>query len=261
MRLRIEHTTAFDYDSPISEAYTEMRLRPLETDGQFCTFFHLRTEPEDEVFSYTDRFGNTIHHFDVLHSHNRLVVTSLSEVSTPSRFEPTSNELSLLLRYDYLQPTNYAPFTKELAALGRGDPSNPRYPQQLLEAVHKSLVYTKGATTVETTAPQALALGKGVCQDYTHILLSAVRANGIPARYVSGYVFSEGHTAATHAWADIYLPDQGWISLDPTHNREQNDHYVRLAVGRDYSDVPPTRGVYTGNAKEHMRVHVSMTVL
>ncbi len=261
MRFRIEHTTAFHYDTYISEAYTEMRLRPLDTGGQRCLSFSLVTEPRDEVLSYADRFGNQIHHFDVLQPHNRLVVSAVSDVVTPAGFVPDRADLTQVDEYDYLQPTSLAPFTRELAALGQPGQLGIEHAMRLMADVHQALIYTKGSTTVSTTAAQALMLGKGVCQDYTHIMLAACRANGLPARYVSGYVYIEGRTAATHAWVDVYLAGYGWLSLDPTHNRPQNDHYVRVAVGRDYADVPPTRGVFTGQAKEHMDVLVTMHVV
>jgi len=112
---------------------------------------------------------------------------------------------------------------------------------------------------VKTTADKALSLGRGVCQDFSHIMLAACRTQMLPARYVSGYLFNNGHTAASHAWVDVLTPERGWISLDPTHNREQTGQYVRVAVGRDYADVPPTRGIFKGNAREKMDVKVSVT--
>jgi transglutaminase-like putative cysteine protease len=112
---------------------------------------------------------------------------------------------------------------------------------------------------VKTTAHQALSLGRGVCQDFSHIMLAACRTQMLPARYVSGYLYNNGHTAASHAWVDVLIPGHGWISLDPTHNREQTAQYVRVAVGRDYVDIPPTRGIFKGNAKEKMDVKVSVT--
>jgi transglutaminase-like putative cysteine protease len=117
---------------------------------------------------------------------------------------------------------------------------------------------------VRTTADEVLALGRGVCQDFAHVLIAACRSGGIPARYVSGYLYdaeAEAEHAASHAWVDVFNPELGWLSLDPTHDREQNDHYVRVAVGRDYADVPPTRGVYRGTASESLEVSVRVWAL
>jgi transglutaminase-like putative cysteine protease len=264
MHLKIEHTTTFTYDHPISEAYTEMRLKPLDADGQRCLAFALTTQPRDEVLQYTDRFANDVRHFDVLQPHTQLQVIATSEVYTAEAFPTSPEPLSLLDECDYLMATHYAPFTPELSALGIA-PQNAENPfaavWDIMQAVHNALTYTKGATDVTTTAAQALALGQGVCQDYTHIMLAACRSRGLPARYVSGYLYTTGHAAASHAWVDVYLPQTGWVSLDPTHNRAQTGQYVRVAVGRDYADVPPTRGVFKGKAKETMEVAVFVTAL
>lgn len=249
------------YDQLISEAYTEMRLKPLDADGQRCLAFNLVTEPQDAVLRYTDHFGNDVHHFDVIQSHQKLVVAATSEVLTPESFLTGSFGLSPLDEFNYLSPTGYAPHTSELtgfsAALTSSDPMQTAF--AIMRALHGTLVYEKGATDVKTTADKALALGRGVCQDFSHIMLAACRTQMLPARYVSGYLFNNGHTAASHAWVDVLIPERGWISLDPTHNREQTGQYVRVAVGRDYTDVPPTRGIFKGNAKEKMDVKVSVT--
>jgi transglutaminase-like putative cysteine protease len=109
-----------------------------------------------------------------------------------------------------------------------------------------------------------LALGRGVCQDFAHVMLAACRCVGIAARYVSGYLYDptlEGDNAASHAWVDIWDEERGWIALDPTHDRDQNESYVRVAVGRDYADVPPTRGVYKGAANETLSVRVGLQTI
>jgi transglutaminase-like putative cysteine protease len=263
MRLRIEHVTTFTYDQLVSEAYTEMRLKPLDADGQRCLSFRLVTEPQDTVLRYTDHFGNDVHHFDVIQPHQKMVVAATSEVFTPELFWTDSPLLSPLEEFNYLSPTAYAPHTPELirfaAALRSEDPLETA--MAIMRALHETLVYEKGATDVKTTADQALSLGRGVCQDFSHIMLAACRTQMLPARYVSGYLYNNGHTAASHAWVDVLIPRRGWISLDPTHNREQTSQYVRVAVGRDYADVPPTRGIFKGNAIEKMDVNVSVTAL
>jgi transglutaminase-like putative cysteine protease len=261
MRLKIEHITTFTYDQLISEAYTEMRLKPLDADGQRCLSFSLVTEPQEAVLKYTDHFGNDVHHFNVIQPHQKMVVAATSEVLTPDMFSTDSSSLSPLDEFNYLSPTVYAPHTAELIgfsyALRSDQPLETAF--AIMRALHATLIYEKGATDVKTTADQALSLGRGVCQDFSHIMLSACRTQGLPARYVSGYLYNSGHTAASHAWVDVLIPERGWISLDPTHNREQTGQYVRVAVGRDYADVPPTRGIFKGNAKEKMDVRVSVT--
>jgi transglutaminase-like putative cysteine protease len=133
-----------------------------------------------------------------------------------------------------------------------------------MHTVADALAYERGATSVQTPASEVVALGRGVCQDFAHVLIAACRAEGILARYVSGYLYddalAEGH-GASHAWVDVHDDRRGWVSLDPTHRREQDDSYVRVAVGRDYADVPPTRGVFKGSTEELLSVRVSVEAI
>jgi transglutaminase-like putative cysteine protease len=261
MRLHIEHITTFTYDHLISEAYTEMRLKPLNVDGQRCLTFGLTTEPQDAVMQYTDHFGNDVRHFDVIQSHQKLMVAAISDVLTADQYAADSSALSPLDEFNYLSATAYAPHAADLIEFSNvnkvaGDTLGTAL--AIMHAIQDTLIYEKGATNVKTTADQALALKRGVCQDFSHIMLAACRIQGIPTRYVSGYLYNNGHTAASHAWVDVLAPERGWVSLDPTHNREQTGQYVRVAVGRDYADVPPTRGIFKGNALESMDVKVTV---
>jgi len=263
MRLRIIHTTTFTYDEPVSEAYMEMRLTPLNAGGQRCESFRLSTDPSGDVREYSDRFGNRVRHFDSLAPHERLVVSARSEVSTPEGFVDPERDLSILDAYDCLQPTVYAPATEAILAFARScvEPGDAvATAERVMHAVHGVLAYAPGTTSVKTTAAEALNSGRGVCQDFTHLMIASCRALELPARYVSGYVFApqRGTASASHAWTDVFVSGRGWVSLDPTHDCSQTDHHVRLAVGRDYSDVPPTRGVYKGQGKETMAVDVSV---
>lgn len=277
MRLRIEHKTVFHYAEPITEAYTEMRLHPVEGAGQRCLRFSLVTQPDGEVMMYVDRYGNIVHHFDTLQSHDKVVVTTSSEVHTPQVFVSEEMELSPLDLFDYLAPTKYTPeddLIMEMAESDfvRDDPEATAL--GLMDTLYHSLKYEPGATDVKTTAPEALSLGRGVCQDFAHLMLAACRSLGIPARYVSGYLYSPQTlrereqsglvippNAASHAWIDVFVDGRGWLSLDPTHNSWQTEDYVRVATGRDYADVPPTRGVYKGSAEEELTVNVTVQAI
>ena len=267
MFLRVEHTTEFSYDGPIAEAYTELRLRPLEGGGQHCSSFRLATEPFGlRVREYRDHFGNDVHHFDVLESHERLAVTAVSTVMTPSAFL-SSEPLTPLELHDYLSATGYAPFAggvRAFAAAHASDGSGAERARAIMHAVRGELVYDPEATDVQTRADEVLELGRGVCQDFAHVMLATCRTAGIPARYVSGYLYDpklHGDNAASHAWVDVWDDAAGWTSLDPTHDREQSEAYVRVAVGRDYADVPPTRGVFKGAARETLSVRVGLQAL
>ena len=262
MWLTVEHVTRFSYDAPISEAYTELRLKPSHRDGQRCSSFSLALEPRGvSVAEYVDRFGNTVHHFDVLEQHDRIAVTARSEVWTAPRLvdgiSPTP-----LDRFDFLAPSRYVPLDDlvlELAAApASGKPDATA--TSLMDAVRSAMTYERGTTNVHTTAAEALAEGRGVCQDFSHVMIGACRARGIPARYVSGYLYDPEHgdLGESHAWVDVHLGAEGWLSLDPTHDVEQTEHYVRVGVGRDYADVSPSRGVYKGTADETLEVAVAI---
>jgi transglutaminase-like putative cysteine protease len=268
MWLRVEHTTTFAYDAPIAEAYTELRLRPRSDGGQHCSSFRLGTDPPGvRLRTYRDHYGNDVSHFDVLESHDRIVITAVSEVMTPPAYVDLPRTPTPLEWHDFLKPTAYAPFAPSLRSFAAEHAANggaARRAASLMAAIRSALTYETGATDVQTRADEVLTLGRGVCQDFAHVMLSACRSLEIPCRYVSGYLHDptlERDDAASHAWVDVYDEERGWVSLDPTHDREQSETYVRVAVGRDYADVPPTRGVYKGAANETLTVRVALQAL
>lgn len=263
MWLSVEHVTRFAYDAPITEAYTELRLKPAHRNGQRCSSFSLVPEPRGAtVAEYVDRFGNTVLHFDVLEQHELTTVTARSEVWTAARFVDAA-PLSPLDRFDLLAASRYVPLDgrlAELAASASGSDDPAQTAGELMHLVKSTMTYERGTTNVHTTAAEALTEGAGVCQDFSHVMIGACRVRGIPARYVSGYLYdpTQGDLGESHAWVDVHVGDAGWLSLDPTHDIEQDEHYVRLGVGRDYADVPPSRGVYKGNADETLEVAVTI---
>lgn len=272
MHVHVRHTTRFTYDAPITEAYTEVRLRPLDRSGQRCLSFHLVLDPRETASAMVDSFGNVVHHFDVLAPHDHLAVVAESEVLTAESAVERLDALDPLDAWAFTQPTPYAPFAADLVALGRANHREDGDVRGVAEAlthdVFERIRYEKGATTVRTTAAESLALGAGVCQDFVHVYLAAIRSLGIAARYVSGYLYSPGDAwggggddqpVASHAWVDVFVPGEGWLSLDPTHDAPQDARYIRLGVGRDYADVPPTLGVFKGSAKETLDVDVRLT--
>jgi transglutaminase-like putative cysteine protease len=264
MWLTVEHVTRYAYDAPINEAYTEVRLKPLHRDGQRCSSFTLATEPRGAtVDEYRDRYGNTVHHFDLLEVHESLSVTVRSEVWTTSEYVAEEPVLSPLDRWDYLAGTRYVGLDQQVVELAAATPA-PSDPVEgaweLMRAVRAAMTYERGTTHVHTTAAEALADGRGVCQDFAHVMIGACRSRGVPARYVSGYLHdtrANGGEGESHAWVDVHVGDT-WISLDPTHDTAQTERYVRVGVGRDYADVPPSRGVYRGTATETLEVAVTI---
>ena len=200
MWLTVEHITRYGYDGAINEAYTELRVKPLHRDGQRCSSFVLATEPRGAtVDEYLDRHGNTVHHFDLLEVHESLSVTVRSEVWTNAAYEAEEPTLSPLDRWDYLAPTRYVDLDDqvlEVAASPRPPGDAVEAAWELMGAVRGAMTYERGTTNVHTTAAEALSDGRGVCQDFAHVMIAACRARGIPARYVSGYLYDTARTAA-----------------------------------------------------------------
>jgi transglutaminase-like putative cysteine protease len=261
MWLHVEHTTEFAYDAPVTEAFTELRMKPMNAGGQRCSSFRLALHPiGSRLHEYGDHFGNEVLHFNLLEPHEQLRVTASSDVFTPSAFDDGARELSLVDQHDYLMETAYTAQTGAIRVFA----SSARGYEALMAAIQDRLIYERGATDVTSTADEVLQLGRGVCQDFAHLFIAASRSQGVPARYVSGYLYDadlDGQSTASHAWVDVWSDERGWVSLDPTHGREQTDSYVRVAVGRDYADVPPTRGVYSGGASETLDVAVTLTAV
>jgi transglutaminase-like putative cysteine protease len=280
VELSVRHVTRFDYEGPVRDSVNELRLCPRTDEFQTTLDFRLTTEPRSEVRSFIDWLGNTVHTFDISEPHTRLVITATSRVITreihiredlrlPDIYHPLLLEDAGDL-IDFLQPTaraNFAPNILELALeardAGRTDLLGPIV-LRLCGMLHDRLSYVPGATDVGTVASDALAEASGVCQDYTHIMLAALRSLGIAARYTSGYFDPVGTPdevgeQASHAWVEVWFPSHGWVGVDPTNDRLVDEHYIRLAYGRDYGDVTPVRGSYRGAETSSMAVGVRVT--
>ncbi len=281
MYYSIQHETKFRYSNPISETTMEVRLHPRTEWTQHCLSFHLDVAPRARVFQYYDHLGNIVHHFNVPARHEdlRITATSLVEVQPfstwPEQVSPDAwDEIdAAVARDDYwemLMPSHYAkpsPLLVELAAklhvVRRDDPMTVL--RQIKMGIFENFAYEPSSTRVDSPIDDALRAGKGVCQDFAHIMITLVRMLRIPCRYVSGYVsprdLSEERALAaeaSHAWVEALIPSLGWVGFDPTNKRLVEDHHIRCAVGRDYLDVPPTKGLYRGLASEQMSVHVTV---
>jgi transglutaminase-like putative cysteine protease len=273
----IRHCTRFRYSKPVSESLMEARMHPRTEGTQRCLTFQLSVSPKARVTSYRDYLGNTIHHFDVPGHHTELVIVAESLVDSLQQPEPRRlgaeawEELDALVAagdyWEMLAPSHFAQpseLLRELSsALGverRGNPLGLLL--ELNAGIYNWFDYTPKSTRVDSPIDDALLTRQGVCQDFAHIMLALTRELRIPCRYVSGYLYhgatnqdrsSEG---ATHAWVEALMPRFGWIGFDPTNNLLTSERHIRTAIGRDYADVPPTRGVFKGQAESELAVSV-----
>jgi transglutaminase-like putative cysteine protease len=283
-RYRLLHSTDFVYDGPVSESYNEVRLRPMHDERQSCLSFRLTTNPSSRGTAYRDAHGNWVHQFNVLAEHQHLRVEAESVVlthdpgdpppdsATLADFDARSNQLDEEY-FDFMAPTGYVPHLGQLkdiisAAETKSGGTIAGFTQAASEILHDRFRYVKGATHVHSSIEDSLSVGAGVCQDFAHLLLGVVRMRGIPARYVSGYLVPGGTASpeakqedviggqASHAWAEVLVPDARWIALDPTLGKPVGLRHVRVAYGRDYGDVAPVRGVYKGHAGQTLSVDV-----
>lgn len=276
-RLHISHRTGYRYAGPVDASFNEVRMTPLHRGGQALLAHTLHVTPSTTVQSYVDYWGAHVETFDVHDPHDRLEVVSVSTVDTPPHRRidkradwATVTSDSVADRWaEYLTATGYvddasmdpmrAPVIELMAAA-----HSPRVAVDIaVGEVRQRISYTPGVTSVYTTAHEAWAEGHGVCQDYTHVTLSLLRAARIPARYVSGYLHSleervgETVEGESHAWVEYW--DGDWHAVDPTNDREVGPAHVVVAHGRDYADVPPLKGIYAGGTSEALGVIVEIT--
>jgi len=280
MYYSIRHVTAFRYDAPVRQRVIEVRMQPRSEGMQRCLSFRLRTEPRAAIFAYSDTQGNWVHHFDIPNQHAALTITAQALVemtappALPRALDPAAwTDLDRLTAtdeyWDYLRPSRYArptPLLEELArALDirrRDDPLSVL--RETNQAIHDGFAFVPQSTTVRSPIDDALSQRQGVCQDFAHIMIALARGLGIPCRYVSGYLSHRGAddrsaTDATHAWTEALLPGLGWVGFDPTNALPAGERHIRVAVGRDYADVPPSHGIYLGRAEEELTVSVQVT--
>jgi transglutaminase-like putative cysteine protease len=279
----IRHLTKFRYSAPVSESVMELRMNPRSEGPQRCLSFQVNVTPRVGVRSYRDYLGNVVHHFDVPSAHRQLTIIAEAMVDVapqpvlpadlgPDVWERLDAHIAARDFWEMLAPSQFAQWTDAIENFAReldlptGQEVRRRDPLEVLlalnSAVYEAIAYVPKSTRVDSPVDDALLNRQGVCQDYSHIMIALVRRLGIPCRYVSGYLFhrtgekTRSSEGATHAWVEAYLPDLGWIGLDPTNNVLAGETHVRTAVGRDYADVPPTRGVFKGGAASELTVAV-----
>jgi transglutaminase-like putative cysteine protease len=278
----IRHTTTFRYEPAVRESFMEVRMQPRSEASQRCLSFNLDVTPAANITQYRDFTGNTVHHFDIAGSHAEVKVTAQSTVEVQAVPAPRPSEAgdwadldALTAGDDYWEmmlPSEFAcasgaleTLAMELACRRRGAPLELL--TELNEGIYGLFSYVPNSTKVDSPIAEALQTRQGVCQDFAHIMIALVRPLRVPCRYVSGYLFHRGTEdgpkdrsleGASHAWVEALVPRLGWTAFDPTNNLIGGDRHIRVAIGRDYADVPPTRGVYKGEA--HSELSVAVTV-
>jgi transglutaminase-like putative cysteine protease len=282
MKLEIVHSTRYRYAGHIAETVMEVRLRPMDGNGQRCLDFDLDINSGIKPHTYRDGYGNTVHYFNLVRPHTRLSITSRSVVETD--VEPDADPGEDLV-HDFLRfrsPVKDVAGVRELARRHPiSDTGSGAAVEQALDeltlTISREFTYDRAVTNVYSAVDDVLELRAGVCQDFAHLFIAIARAMGVPARYVSGYIHERGRTgagraqglplatssrgpqrtaSASHAWAEAWVPGRGWVGYDATHPVHASENHVRLAVGRDYSDAAPTRGIYVGSATGTMAVSV-----
>jgi transglutaminase-like putative cysteine protease len=297
MLLHVTHETRYEYSPPVETAQHLAHLKPLATASQKLVSHKLSIEPSPAQRSeQADLYGNTRAFFALEATHDRLVVTaeSVVETSQPVLSPAVARELpweAVRERFrfrkdatfdaasEFVFPSPYVPRHDDFVAYARASfvPGRPAFDvaMDLTERMYEDFAYDADSTEINTPAVEALAQRKGVCQDFAHIMIACFRTMGLPARYVSGYLLTQPPPGqprlvgadASHAWVSVYLPgeDDGtggspgdWVDFDPTNGRQPGEDYVTLAIGRDYSDVSPMRGVLHGGARHTLRVGVTV---
>ena len=284
VRYAIEHSMEFRYSAPVHLSVMTLHLRPAQDRRQVLRNFLIDTDPPGPLFSFLDAFGNTAHFFDRPAEHDVLVVKARSSVDAfareavpprlgagawtalrdasqdpdlwhmlnPSRFARPSPVLE-----SFLESSKLAPSSDPLATA-----------HELCAKLHATFEYAPGSTEADSPIERVLETGQGVCQDYAHVMASIARGWGIPCRYVSGYLGPPPGDASrrdgvasgqSHAWVECWFPELGWTPFDPTNDTVGDERHVRVAVGRDYADVPPARGTYQGGAESALDTEVSVS--
>ncbi len=272
MKWEILHRTQYAYAAPVRESFNEVRLQPFSDEGQTVDHFLLKVLPAARLRHHRDFYSNVVHHFEITEPHSSLLIESQLSVTTKPRPLLAENETPWPLArigeaaresrmFDFLQESRFVELSPEVWRLAVDATLTVTDTWQAARAlmgfVHAQLKYEPSSTTVHTHMRDVLRDKRGVCQDFAHVMIGLCRVLKIPALYVSGYLATET-ASATHAWVEVLIPGVGWRALDPTHNRPADETYIKIAVGRDYADVPPVTGNYKGTTNRTMTVDVNI---
>lgn len=284
MRFKVTHTTRYKYKSPASESYAELRVWPQDGPTQKILSHSLEISPDVPVDHYTDYFGNKVEYFSVPFRHSELSVNAMGEVETREGPDlshvletPVGDARQILGSqnielFDFLQDTELVPFQRLPQQLRKKPFRDADTLDDALNGlnawIYETFEYKPGSTDIGTPLKTVFETRQGVCQDFAHLMLAILRNQGLPARYVSGYIEPYDPdvpggdeltgAAASHAWVEVFLPGGTWYGLDPTNNQAVGMRHVRVAAGRDYNDVAPMRGAFRGAQDQKLQVIVTL---
>lgn len=288
MKYRIKHTTQYQYDSPVSLCFNQARMSPINNARQTCARNRFVIHPvPDSVHKRFDYYGNQVTSFNILQPHKELTVTVYSDVQVldPSRqflfssdypWEYVRDSLKatslpdLLPIREFLLPSPLVPLLAEVRAFAEASFTPQRSLLEacldLMDRIHTEFVYDPSATTISTPLATVMDKKRGVCQDFAHLGIACLRAMGIAASYVSGYLETlppPGQKKlvgvdASHAWYAVHMLEDGWVAFDPTNNVMPSEQYITVAIGRDFADATPLKGVIYGGDRHHLNVSVDV---
>ena len=272
MKYDILHRTRYAYSAPVRDSFNDVRLQPMPIPEQTVESFLLKVLPAARLTHFKDFYSNWVNHFEIIEPHSYLMIEAQSRVVThplaplPAEklcsFEQMKEAPNIERCFDYLQASRFVELSPDAwkLALDATDGVDDAWlaALALMKFVHGFLKYESKSTHVHTHMNEVLKDRRGVCQDFAHLMLGLCRSLKTPARYVSGYLATES-ASATHAWMEAFVPGHGWRALDPTHNRQITETYVKIGHGRDYADVPPVSGNYRGTLERKMEVEVRIT--
>jgi transglutaminase-like putative cysteine protease len=283
MELRVRYQSQFSYPAPVRNSHNVLRACPAEDGGQRLLSYQLEINPPARVLSYIDAWGTRVDAFGIDEPHSELTVVAESAALTterPQPDDPVTRDECLVPRFqedhwDYLQPTRHTGWSPQLAEAAQKTVAELDTVQGAVRAIEElvrsRLVYRPGATAIGVDVNRVFESGAGVCQDFVHLTLALLRAIQIPARYVSGYFYSEDSATGTlpssdeievqtHAWVEVAVPGFGWWGVDPTNAAVAGERHLKIGHGRDYDDVLPLRGVYVGEVDHELAAGVTMSV-
>jgi len=272
MKWDILHRTSYTYGAPVRDSFNDVRLQPMPIPEQKVESFLLKVLPSARLTHFKDFYSNWVQHFEILEPHSYLTIEANSRVITHPPVPLPDAKLCSFAQmrtapniercFDYLLDSRFVELSPEAWKLAvdatHGLDDAWQAVLSLMRFVHGFLKYESHSTHVHTHMAELLKDQRGVCQDFAHLLIGLCRVMKIPARYISGYLATEA-ASATHAWVEVFIPGHGWRGVDPTHNCQIGETYVKLGNGRDYADVPPITGNYRGTLEHKMTVEVRIT--